>query len=131
MFPRKKGGFCAGDHERQGTENREQEQGKRVIRRGGGQRDSDGLSGSGATMGSLGGNRIVPALPVSSKLAQIQEEAVRGFDCFYQAMRLDIKFFLADTFSDVISVSLETVLDTRWEQFRRTAQRRAGSYRRR
>lgn len=82
-------------------------------------------------MGSLGGNRIVPALPVSSKLAQIQEEAVRGFDCFYQAMRLDIKFFLADTFSDVISVSLETVLDTRWEQFRRTAQRRAGSYRRR
>jgi hypothetical protein len=41
------------------------------------------------------------------------------------------EFFLSDAFDAIMSVSPETVPDTRSEQFRRTVQRRAGNYRRR
>ena len=62
---------------------------------------------------------------------RVQQGATRGFAYPHQAPEDRIfGLFLSDTFNAVMSVSPETVPDTRSEQFRRTVQRRAGNYRR-
>jgi len=62
---------------------------------------------------------------------QVRQSATRGYAYPHRAPEDRVfEFFLSDPFNPVMSVSPETVPDTRSEQFRRTVQRHAGNYRR-